>query len=335
MVPMPDMTDAERLHADAVVLDATCPIEHWTDHNAAWREGGATCCAVTVASTESARETLRTIAWMYALLRERPSELRLATSVEDILEAKRRGELAVVLHFQGTEPIEYDVDLLEVFWRLGVRVIQLAYNRRNPLCDGCEEPVDAGLSTLGRRAIAEMNRLGIVVDVTHTGQRSALEAIELSSAACVASHSNASAVHANPRNISDELIRAIAGSGGVVGINGFPSFVADSPRPTLDQFIDHMAHVGDLVGLEHVGLGIDYYDGTRGDYDAFIASGAWSPATYGPPPWHYPSGIESASGLVRLTERLLQRGFGEDDVRGILGGNWLRVYGDVWGSRSG
>ena len=145
---MPDMTDAERLHAGAVVLDATCPIEHWADHSAAWREGGATC-AVTVASTESARETLRTIASMYALLRERPSELRLATSVEDILEAKRRGELAVVFHFQGTEPIEYDVDLIEVFWRLGVRVIQLAYNRRNPLCDGCEEPVDAGLSTLG------------------------------------------------------------------------------------------------------------------------------------------------------------------------------------------
>ncbi len=329
---MSEMTNAERLYAESVVIDATCPIEYWADRVAAWREGGVTCCVVTVAAVDSAREALRNIASMYALIRARGSGLRLATSSADIRDAKRRGELAVVFHFQGAEPIEYELDLLEVFWRLGVRVVQLAYNRRNPLCDGCEEAPDAGLSTLGRRAVAEMNRLGILIDVSHTGERSAREAIELSTAACVASHSNAAAVHASARNISDELIRAIAGSGGVIGINGFPGFVADAERPTLDQFIDHMVHIGDLVGIDHVGLGIDFYEATRAEYDTYVAAGEWSPAVYAPPPWYFPSGMESASGLSRLTERLLQRDFREDDVGAILGGNWLRVYDDVWGA---
>ena len=173
-----------------------------------------------------------------------------------------------------------------------MRVVQLAYNRRNPLCDGCEEPRDAGLSVLGRRMIAEMNRLGIVVDVSHTGVASSLEAIEASSAPCIASHSNAAAVHANRRNLPNELVKAIAGGGGVIGMNGFPSFVAASDRPTLDQLIDHIVHIDGLVGPGHVGLGIDFYEGGRAEYEAALASGAWSAENYGPPPYHYPAGLE-------------------------------------------
>jgi membrane dipeptidase len=208
--------------------------------------------------------------------------------------------------------------------------VQLAYNRRNPLCDGCEEPGDAGLSLLGRRAIAEMNRLGILVDVSHTGIRSSREAIAASAAPCVASHSNAAAVHPSPRNLPDEVIRAIAESGGVVGINGFPSFVAPGTRPSLDQYIDHIFHVAEVAGPEHVALGIDYWSGTEQQYEQLLADGTWSRDTYGPPPWHYPAGIEDASTLVNLTERLLDRGYGEAEVRGVLGENWLRVYDEVW-----
>jgi membrane dipeptidase len=178
--------------------------------------------------------------------------------------------------------------------------------------------------------IAEMNRLGIVVDVSHTGLTSSLEAIEASSAPCIASHSNAAAVHANRRNLPNELVEAIAAGGGVIGMNGFPSFVAASDRPTLDQLIDHIVHIDGLVGPGHVGLGIDFYEGGRADYEAALASGAWSADNYGPPPYHYPAGLEGPAGLPALTARLLERGYEENGVRGILGENWLRVYEDVW-----
>lgn len=318
------------VHADAIVIDGACPTRYWHAHRDEWIAGGATACALTVGGMGPAREAVYETANALALIRQ-TADLRLATSVPDIRRAKADGELAVVLHLQGTEPVEYEPALLEVYWGLGVRIVQLAYNRRNPLCDGCEEPQDAGLSALGHRVVSEMNRLGILVDVSHTGVKSSLEAIEASSAPCIASHSNAFAVQPNRRNLPDELIKAIADSGGVIGINGFPAFVAATDRPTLDQFIDHIAYIDGLVGPGHVGLGIDYHEGHRAEYDAAIASGIWSAENYGPPPYNYPCGLESPSRLGRLTERLLERGYRKDAIRGVLGENLLRVYNAVWG----
>jgi membrane dipeptidase len=325
---------AARIHREAIVIDAVCPLPYWLPNREQWVLGGATTCALSVGGLDPLRETVYTIVGIYRLLRETPN-LSLATTVEEIYSAKQDGRLAVVLHFQGAEPMEYDAGLLEAYWRMGVRIIQLAYNRRNPLCDGCEESHDAGLSTLGRRAIAEMNRLGLVIDVSHTGQRSSLEAIEQSSSPCIASHSNASGVHVSRRNLSDEVIEAIANSGGVVGMNGFPSFVAEKDRPTLDDFIDHIVYIDSLVGSGHVGLGIDYYDGNDAEYEELLASGTWSAENYRPPPYHYPMELERPSGLPALTLRLLERGYQEAEIRGILGENWLRVYQEVWQPRLG
>jgi membrane dipeptidase len=317
------------LHDEAVIVDGTCPGAHWRGNVETWLAGGASSCVVTVGTPSGAAGALYDIADTYTFIRNH-ERLRLATSVADIRAAKAAGQLVVILQFQGTEPIEYEPALVEAYWRLGVRVIQLAYNRRGPVCDGCEEPNDAGLSVLGRRVVAELDRVGIVIDVSHTGMRSAMQAIEVSSSPVIASHSNAYGVHPNQRNLTDDVIRAIAGSGGVMGINGWPSFVSAAARPTLDEYIDHMAYIGDLVGVEHVGLGLDYWSGTQGDYDDLIASGAWHADNYPPPPWFYPEGIGDASGLPQLTARMLDRGFAPAEVTGILGENWLRVYGQVW-----
>jgi membrane dipeptidase len=317
------------LHADAVVIDAACPDEYWRPHWRDWLTGGATACALTVGRLRDAHDAFYDIAEALAQIGSSP-ELRLVTSIDDIQAAKAAGQLGVILHFQGPDPLEYEPKLLNGYWRLGVRVIQLAYNRRNPLCDGCEEPVDAGLSVLGRRMVAEMNELGIVVDLSHTGQRSALEAIEASSAPCILSHANPASVHQHGRNVSNELIEAVAECGGVIGVNGYPAFVGPGAQPTLDQFVDHIAYLADLVGPEHVGLGIDYFEMTESEYEFAIRTGTWSADNYPPPPYLYPKGIESPSGLPSLTTRLQERGYADDVIRGFLGQNWMRVFESVW-----
>jgi membrane dipeptidase len=323
--------DGLTAHSGALVIDGTCPGEHWHEAFPSWIAGGASACVVSVAAWESCRETMDVLGDVFRLVRER-DELCLATNTADIRAAKRDGKLATVLHFQGTCPFDYDPDLVEVYFRLGVRVVQLAYNVRSPAADGCEEPGNAGLSRFGRQLVAELNRVGIVVDVSHTGHASSMEAVEASAAPVIASHSNAAAVRPSRRNLADDLIKAIAGSGGVIGINGFPAFVADTTTPTLDQYIDHMVYIAELVGPGHVGIGLDYTgrNPPLAEYEQLVADGHWSRESYPPPPWHYPGGLEDAARLPNLTQRLLQRGFSAPDVRGILGENWLRVFDAVW-----
>ena len=325
---------------DAVVIDSACEFDYWRTHLDQWQKGGTTVCVLTVSALGAAREALFAFGRCFEFIRNTPG-LRLATSVEEIRAAKAAGEMAVVFHFQGTRPLEYEPSLIEAYWRMGLRIVQVAYNRRGIMCDGCEEPQDAGLSKLGEQMLAELNRLGILVDVSHTGWRSALEVIEASTAPVIASHSNAYAVHASTRNIPDEVIKAIAASGGVIGMNGLPFFVAADTAPTLDQFIDHMVHVDSLVGTGHVGLGIDYCRGTQVDddatltmeqYEGLIKAQVWRRETYAPPPFNFPEGLGQGgpSGFPRLAERMLERGYSADEVRGVLGENWLRVYGQVW-----
>jgi membrane dipeptidase len=220
-------------------------------------------------------------------------------------------------------------------------MVQLCYNRRNLVGDGATERSDSGLSHFGIDFIKRLNALNLVIDCSHTGIRTTFEVIERSTAPVVISHANAYAVHPNRRNVPDDLIRAIAATGGLVGTVGFPAFVANTERPTVDQFIDDIVYKVELTSIDHVGLGIDYYEGQHGvesdpvalaRYEWRIAGGHWRAEEYPPPPYYYPAGIETPRTLSNLTRRLAERGFAEDDIRKILGLNWLRVFRQVWGA---
>ena len=333
-------TDAATLHGDAIVIDGTCPLLRRKEFVDWYREGGVTACAPTVGSTGSAEETLRNLGSWQRLIAARP-ELLLVERAAQVREAKRDGRLGLVFHFQGADPIENDLDLVEAYRALGVRMVQLAYNIRNRVGDGCEEATDGGLSRFGRDLVLRLNENRIIVDGSHTGARTTLEAIDASRLPFVFSHANARAVHDCPRNLSDAQIRAAAATGGVIGINGFPAFLGAGPTPAIDDFLRHLDHVVDLVGIEHAALGLDYYEGMHPVADAAeaarmyrqqLAVRRWSAEVYPPPPHHYPAGIETPRTLPTLTAALLEHGYHAEEVRKILGENWLRVMQAVWGA---
>ena len=332
--------NAAELHSSAIVIDVTCPLAKDPKYVDWWREGGATAIAPTITGMAgNARTGFAMIGGWHKYVRERDDAL-LVLQAADIERAKAEGKIGIILHCQGTAIIEDEIDLLDAYQAAGLRVVQLCYNRKNLIGDGSGERTDSGLSHFGIKVVERLNALNMVVDCAHTGERTSLDAVEASAAPVIISHANAYAVQDNARNISDDLIKAIAGSGGVVGTVGFPPFLAWEGQPSLDAFIDDIAYKADLVGIDHIGIGIDYYLGQHpveddeaamARYRQLIAAGNWQPSEYPPPPYKFPVGIETPRTLPKLTEGLVARGFAEEDIRKVLGLNWLRVYRAVWG----
>ncbi len=324
------------VYRKSIVIDATAPIlvndQDWPK----WLEGGVTCAFATLTISRSGANmpgVITSIGGWLAKIRANSNRMLLATTVADIERAKGEEKLAVVFHFQNGAPIEYDLNLLEVYHRLGVRAIQLTYNVKNQLGDGCLERTNAGLSDLGVAAIKEMNRLGILVDLSHTGEQTTLDAMEVSQKPAAFTHANAKAVCNHPRNLSDRQMRKLADVGGVMGLNGFPAFVREGKTaPTLDDLIDHLDYITKTIGIDHVSLGIDYFHAPKGDYERRLATGEWKPGEYPPPPWNYPKGIDDPSRLPALAPALARRGYSDEDITKVLGGNLMRVLKTVWGS---
>lgn len=231
--------------------------------------------------------------------------------------------LAVGFHFQGTTPFGRDLSLVETFYRLGVHQALLAYNRRNHVADGCHEATDSGLSGFGRELIAEMQRVGMLVDLSHTGNRSAEQAFAIARAPMVYSHANAHAVFAHDRNIPDELAQACIATGGMIGVNGVGMFLGPGSELARAMF-RHLDHWVQLLGAGQVGIGLDAVT----DVETCIASLArmtsqW-PADQGYQVGELP--VCEPSDLIDLTSRMLEAGYSEADCRAILGGNWASLF---------
>lgn len=292
------------------------------------KEGGVDAVFATVASLEGAEEALTRVSQWLRVDEDQGVPVRVAATVEEIRAAKADGETAVVLHFQGTEPVRAGAELVGAFARLGVRVMQPTYNYRGAAGDGCCEPENAGLSRFGKTLVRAMNKHRVAVDVAHAGVRTSLDAIECSTRPVIATHANARAVCDHPRNLPDEVVKAVAASGGVIGLCAFPSFVFAGPVPTLDQLIDHAVHIADLVGAAHVGLGLDFADEGEEEYDFY----GYDERYYPRPPWTWPRGIEWLHQCAGISPALQSRGFSPEEAAGIMGRNFLRVLTTIWGS---
>lgn len=259
-----------------------------------------------------------------------------ALSMGDIRRAKQAGKQAVMFNFQNT-PIEGRLENLDMFHALGVRTMQLTYNERNEIGDGSTERTDAGLSTFGLAVVERMNELRIMVDSAHSGHQTSLDAVEFSKLPSIFSHTNCAALNEHPRNKTDEQIRKLAAKGGVMGLTTVNVMVKRDLPVTMQDFIAHIDHIVRLVGIDHVALGSDTL--VRGwptdpkDKEAFEAF-------YGEPHFkdsyrfRFPLGTDGLNDEHKwkyLTAGLIKRGYKEEDIVKILGGNWLRVFGEVIG----
>lgn len=245
----------------------------------------------------------------------------------DDLDALGAGPIGFIIHFEGGRPLEGQLGMLRHFHRLGLRSLGLVWFLRNALADSCAERRPAGLSHFGAAVVREAERLGILVDVAHLSEEGSFDVLDLSTKPVVATHANAYTVEPHPRNLSDDVIRRIARSGGVVGLAAFPPFVGTrSPRVTLDDLIDHADHISHLVGTDHIGIGPDFIDFAP---EAFLPYHASISRAIGLDLGHgdvlYPEGLEDSSMLPNVTRRLLTRGYSKTDVAKILGGNFVRV----------
>jgi membrane dipeptidase len=319
------------LDAESLVLDAAVPLvtpRSLPQYLPELQAGGVDAVMVTVASLEDSRYAISQLASWHATLRTTELPVRFAQTVADIRAAKQAGQIAIGSHFQGGNPIEADPNLLDVYAQLGVRVFQLTYNARNLIGDGCLEEANAGLSKLGRQVIPRLNELRMAVDISHVGVRTSLDAIELSSAPVIATHANARGIHDNPRNLTDEQIKAVAASGGVIGLVAFPSFVGPGDPPTLDDLMRHADYIANLVGIEHLGLGMDFAIEDEGDYEYY----GYDPRYYALPPWTWPTGVDRFFiDMPNVADALLRLGLSDVELRGVLGENFLRVFAHIWG----
>lgn len=329
-----DVSDRARaIYRDALVWDMTVPygMQHATDGVTLPRfmKAGVGVVSLTIGGdkTFGPAPALANIARVYEACARNPRQYRLVRTIDDVDAARRAGQLAITLNFQGTNVLANDVGMIEVFYALGVRHMLMAYNQKNLVGDGCAERTDCGLSRFGHSVVREMNRVGMLVDGTHTGYRTSMEAMEASAAPCIFSHCNAYAVVPHYRNIRDDQIRKCAETGGVIGVNGLGEFL-DDVHARSESMFRHLDHVVGLVGPAHAGIGLDYVRDAEGFWKYVDESpDAWPP-NEGRPNRH--TAFVQPEQLEDLAELMCRKNYAEADVRGILGGNFHRVCRQVW-----
>ena len=328
-----------KLYQEAVIIDGL-NVSNW-DSPAVFESlhaGGVTAFNATVATLENYTQTLDHIAAWLLRFRTYEESLVQIKSVEDILQAKRDNRVGVILGFQNATPIENDLDRLALFHALGVRIIQLTFHECNLLGSGCYERRDDGLSHFGVDAIEDMNRLGILIDLSHVGVRSTMEAIEASGRPVAITHANAKSYYDVPRNKTEDALKLAAERGGVIGATAITAFLRTGFDSTLADYIDAIDSMVSIVGIDHVGIGTDFTQDQPESFGRYIGSqqGTKFPAKFVDlsrsqrDGLRYPLGLESPDEMPNLAGALLDRGYRPADVEKILGGNWLRLFREIW-----
>lgn len=246
----------------------------------------------------------------------------LASGALDIDRAAASGRLAVVFDLEGANAIADQLSLIQLYYDLGVRWMLIAYNRANRAGGGCMDPIDSGLTPFGRAMIAEMERVGMALCLSHTGRRTCLDALAVATRPVLLSHSNAQAVHAHPRNVDDEILRGVAASGGVACATGIGAFLGPG-IPDVETLLDHLDHMIACIGPDHVGVGLDYVFDEE-EFRSYLRQ--LDPAL------DQPALMLSPEAWPAIAAGLERRGHGSATITAVLGGNLRRFAAEVWRS---
>lgn len=295
--------------------------------------GGVTAIHVTICYHENFRETIANIGQWNRWFQDFPDLICPAFTADDVRRAKQDGRTAVIFGFQNPAPIEDDLSLVEIWHRLGVRFMQLSYNNQSLLATGCYEAEDPGITRMGREVIREMNRVGLVIDMSHSAERSTLEAIDLSSRPIAITHANPSSWHDVPRNKSEAVLKALGESGGMLGFSLYPLHLKGGSGCTLRSFCEMVARTAELMGVEHIGIGSDLCQDQpdtvvewmrvgRWTRDSRGASGPLGAAVFPPQPDWFRNNTQFAG----IAAGLAEVGFAKPDIDKIMGANWLDFF---------
>jgi membrane dipeptidase len=282
--------------------------------------------------------TVAQIAQVQQLIEVHPDYFTQVRTAADMSRAQRERKLGIILSFESAEMLGGQVSSLEVFRDLGVRVMQLSYNRTSPFAAGVMEPNGGGLTTLGHEAVGEMNRLGIAVDLSHANPATTVDVLALSSRPPIMTHAGCATVHAHPRNKTDEQLRALAAKGGVIGIYDLPYLSASPHQPTIDDYMAHLQHALDVAGEDHVGVGSDVgiapFDTSAKGMEEFShelaerrAAGLSAPEEDRPT---YVAGLNVPRRMEIIADRLLKSGHSSAVAEKVLGANFARVFTQIW-----
>ncbi len=260
----------------------------------------------------------------------------LGKDFKDIEKAKLENKTAIFFGFQNCSPIEDDIGLVEKVHELGCRFMQLTYNNQSLLATGCYEKIDSGVTNFGREAIKEMNRVGIVVDMSHSAEKSTMDAIEISEKPIAITHANPSFWHAAKRNKSTDLLKMLSDSGGMLGLSLYPHHLKENTNCTLDSFCEMVAKTAEIMGASKIGIGSDLCLDQPDSVVEWMRNGTWTKTkNYGegsknkPGFPKQPNWFEDTRGLANIEKGLKKIGFSDDETHGILGNNWYNFYKSI------
>jgi membrane dipeptidase len=335
----------EALYSKAVVIDTLCA--PFTDMDgpppaetlAAVRGSGITAINFTI-SMPGFEDTVSNLALVQDLVDKHPGAFLIVRKHSDIARAKAEKKIGIMPGFQYTSFLEEKVDRIDMFRQLGVRIMQLTYNNRSVFGDGCLEPGNAGLSKAGIAAVKKMNEIGVAVDMSHSGYRTTSEAIAASTKPVLITHSGCAAVYAHPRSKPDEILKALADRGGYFGVYLMPYVVASPTVPTRQHVLDHVVHAINVCGADHVGIGSDgaiqktvLTEEQKAAFDKDIARrkqlGIGAP---GEDRYPYVPDLNGPDHMEVIASELAKRGQPEAVIEKVLGANFVRVVGEIWGT---
>lgn len=297
------------------------------------REGEVDAVHVTIAYHENFREMVTQVENWNRFFERFPGLIFQGKTAEDVKLARDTGRTAIFFGFQNPSPIEDDIGLVEIVHTLGVRFMQLSYNNQSLLATGCYEAEDPGITRMGCEVIAEMNRVGLVIDMSHSAERSTLEAIQISTRPIAITHANPAFWHDALRNKSDTVLRELAQSGGMLGLSLYPHHLKDKSDCTLESFCEMVARTVDLMGIDHIGIGSDLCQDHPDSVVEWMRVGRWTKKI------DYGEGSKNQAGFPdmptwfndnrdfnNIEDGLRKVGFSDADTAAIMGENWLKFY---------